>query len=229
MVRKKPVTAEEFLAKLRGDHAYVAKMDAQAKRAAEIEGVEREVMAALASRGYSAASLKELQEEFAPFPTELANNLVEMLRRVTDTNVLEAIVRALGATRGGFDASPMTKLYDETDAPSLRWAIANTLAEARPTASAAWLLLRAQDHRLGQAREMLPLAVARTSPPDIANPALVRLLAEMPGHAALGLAESGGLGELAPLKQAYHRAQGWEREQVGRAIAIIERRAQEGG
>lgn len=229
MVKKKPVTAEEFMATLRGDQVYMDKIHAQATTAAEIEGVERGVMSALASRGYPAASLKELQDKFAPFPTHLANDLVEMLSRVSNTNVLEAIVRTLGAARCEFDTSPLAELFDETDVPSLRWAIANTISETRPTELASWLLSRAQDHRLGQAREMLPLAVARTLPPDIANPVLVRLLGEIPGHAALGLAESGGPGELAALKQAYHRAQGWDREQIGRTIAIIERRAQEAG
>ncbi len=223
------MTAEEFMAKLRGDPAYMAKLDAQENRAAEVEAVEREVMSALAGRGYSAVNLKELQDRFAPFPTSLANALVEILHSVTQTNVRESIVRALGVSRGDFDVLPLAKLYDETDSPSIRWAIANTLAELRPTALASWLLERAQDRRLGKAREMLPLAVARTSPRTIANPILVRLLADLPGHAALGLAESGGPEELAALKQAYKKAHGWEREQIGRAVAIIERRAQEGG
>jgi len=56
------------------------------------------------------------------------------------------------------------------------------------------------------------LAAARTNPPDTANPVLLRLLDELPGHAALGLAESGTLSELPALERAYKSTTGWERE-----------------
>jgi hypothetical protein len=59
------------------------------------------------------------------------------------------------------------------------------------------------------------------------NPALVRLLGELPGHAALALAETGGPRELDALRRAYARAAGWEREQIGRTVNMIERRVEE--
>ena len=74
---------------------------------------------------------------------------------------------------------------------------------------------------------MLTLAAARTNPPDVVNPVLVRLLDELPGHAALALAETGGPGEVEALRGAYQRATGWEREQIGRTINIIARRHEE--
>ena len=224
---KKPVTAAEFMAQLRGDAEYQAKIDAQAAQTAQIEEAERAAMMRLAAQGYAANSLNELVERYAPMPGPLADALVDLLSSVDHPNVREGVVRALGATLAGFNVRPLLELFEQTPSDSLRWAIANTLAEARPSDVASWALQAVQDVRYGKAREMLALAAARTNAPDAANPVLVRLLAELPGHAALGLAESGTPKELPALRRAREQASGWEREQIGRTIDIIKRRRQE--
>jgi HEAT repeat protein len=184
-------------------------------------------MARLAARGCAAKSLNELTERYAPLPEPLADALVDLLPSVDHPNVREGVVRALGARRTGFNVRPLLVLLEQTPSDSLRWAIANTLAEARPSDVASWVLQAVQDVRYGKAREMLALAAARTSAPAAANPVLVRLLAELPGHAALGLAESGTPKERPALRRAREQASGWEREQIGRTIDIITRRRQE--
>jgi len=228
------MTAKEFAAQLNADSVYQAKLGQQTENAARIDKAEAALIKALSSKGYTAASLEELVRTHAPLRREIADALVESLDEVSDTNVREAdtnvreaIVRALGAAREQFNVRPLADLFERADSPTLRWAIANTLAEARPTSLSDWIIDALQNPAFGKAREMLTLAAARTNPPDVVNPVLVRLLDELPGHAALALAETGGLGEVKALRGAYQRATGWDREQIGRTISIIARRHQE--
>jgi len=227
MTKKRPMTAKEFAAQLEADSAYQAKLGQQTENAARIDKAEAALIKALSSKGYPAASLEELVRTHAPLRRELADALVESLDEVSDTNVREAIVRALGSAREPFNVRPLADLFERADSPTLRWAIANTLAEARPTSLSDWIIDALQNQAFGKAREMLTLAAARTNPPDVVNPVLVRLLDELPGHAALALAETGGPGEVEALRGAYQRATGWEREQIGRTINIIARRHEE--
>jgi len=226
-MRKKRMTAEEFAAQLRADPAYQAKLEQQADNAAGIQKVAATLMEALSRKGYRAASLSELVRTYAPLPRDLANALIESLGQVSEANVLEAIVRAVGAAREEFNARPLVDLFERSDSPTLRWAIANTLAETRPAGLRDRLIRALEDRRYGKAREMLALAAERTNPPEVVNPILVRLLHELPGHAALALAETGGSKDLDALRRVYASATGWEREQIGRTINMIERRDEE--
>jgi hypothetical protein len=76
---------------------------------------------------------------------------------------------------------------------------------------------------LGQAREMLRFSLARTGPPVVAIPLLIEFLGDLPGHAALGLAECGTPSELPALAQASEMLSGRQRRGVLRAIARIEK------
>jgi HEAT repeat protein len=227
MRKKRATTAKEFAAQLKADSAYQKKLEQQAENTARIQKAEAALMTALSSKGYTAASLDELVRKHAPLRREIADALVETLDDVSDTNVREAIVRALGAAREQFNVRPLADLFERVDSPTLRWAIANTLAEARPTSLSDWIIDALLNPAFGKAREMLTLAAARTNPPEVANPVLVRLLDELPGHAALALAETGGPGEVEALHRAYRTATGWERERIGRTINIIARRNEE--
>src|SRR5437762_11666657 len=101
MKKKRPTTAKEFAAQLKTDSAYQAKLDEQAKNTALILKAEAALMKALSSKGYTAASLDELVRKHAPLRREIADALVECLDEVSDTNIQEAIVRALGTAREG--------------------------------------------------------------------------------------------------------------------------------
>lgn len=183
------------------------------------------VLKTSASHGYSANSIQDLLQRYTPVPVELANALLDLLKHVDNPNVLESVVRALGATRSGLDPSPIITLFERTQSENLRWAIANTLAEARPPSAGEWILGALKQKTHGKAREMLALAAARTNPPAKVNPALVELLAELPGHAALALAETGTPAELPALERAYTTARDWQRKELGRAIAVIRKRS----
>jgi hypothetical protein len=227
-MKKKPMAAGELAAQLSQDPAHMAMLEERARSSADISAAEKAATEYLANRGYPASSLSDLVNRYAPIGGELATTLVELLGTVKHPNVLDSVVRALGATRHDLDLSPLIDLFEGSSSESLRWAIGNTIAEARPPGVGPWVLKAVSNSSYGKSREMLALAAARTNPPDQANPVLLRLLDELPGHAALGLAESGTASELPTLERAYKAAKGWEREQIGRTIAIIRRRKEEG-
>ncbi len=223
-MKKKPLSAAEFAAQLRQDPDYLAKQAQQAKRVADIEAAERRAMDYLASRGYTGTSIQDLVQRYAPIPRGLAEALLDLVGKLEDPNVIESVVRALGTVREDLDPSPLIRLFERVSSENLRWAIANTLAEARPRRAGAWSLRALQESAYGKAREMLLLAAARTNPPGVANPVLVAMLGELPAHAALALAETATVQELPALEQAYANSSGWQREEIGRALSVTRRR-----
>lgn len=225
---KQRKTAADIAAELARDKDYQAKLRAQEEWSSTVRDEENAIMQFLADRGVRAASVHELVSTRAPFDSKIVDGLVAALAATSNVNVLESVVRALGAAEGSFDAQPLARLFEQTNSEQLRWAIANTLALVHPRDLREWIVKAARERRNGKAREMLALAVARTSPRHLANEVLVELLTEMPGHAALGLAETGRREELGALHRAYYTARGWEKEQIGRTINIIARRDEEG-
>lgn len=223
-MKKKPVTAADFAAELQQDREYVANQTQQARRVAETEAAEQAAIDYLASHGFVAASLSDLVQRYAPIRKDLAECLLDLLGKVEHPNVLESVVRALGAVRVEIDPSPLISLFERSKSETLRWAIANTLAEARLRVAGPWSLRAVRDRAYGKAREMLALAVARTNPPELANPVLTEFLGDFAGHAAMALAESGTTAELPALERAYASASGWQREEIGRAMTVIRRR-----
>jgi hypothetical protein len=224
-MKKKLRSAAEFAAELKQDREYMAKQVERATRLVEAEAAEQAAMEFLASRGYVARSLSALVQRYAPIPGDLAESLLDLLAEVDHPNVIESIVRALGAVRGSLDPSPLIRLFEQTESETLRWAIANTLAEARPTVAGPWILRAIRESAYGKAREMLALAGARTNHPEVVNPVLVDLLTELPSHAAMALRESGTAAELPALERAYSSSSGWQRKEIGRALSVVRKRA----
>ena len=224
MRRGKGLSARELSEQLKNDPAYQAKLKAQAARARVVRAGEDKVLNDLANRGYPAESLSDLVNRHAPLPADLSGALLESLAATSDPALQEAIVRALGAARTAIDVQPLVQLFEGATSDSLRWAIANTFAELRPSGIGEWLLEALQTPTYGKAREMLALAVARTNPAAHANPVLLDLLDEMPGHVALALAESGTTDELTVLKERAASAKGWIKTELEKAVRAIRRR-----
>lgn len=221
--RNRP-SAAEAMERMKADPAYRAKLEAQEKRAAKVQALEEELLRELATLGFPAVSLRALLEQYAPLPTPLSEALASRVVGIKEPVIQESVVRALGAARTPFDVQPLVRLFEVTNSDSLRWAIANTFAEVRPLLIRDWLLRALLDPRSGKAREMLALAVARTSSPSEANRALAGLLDEIPGHAAIALAESGGPQELVLLRAKAPKTKGWVKKEIEKAMRAISRR-----
>jgi len=231
VTRDKSKSAADFLTALNADPAYVKKRgaqeDARVLRGAEISLITRPLLQELAEAGYPVTSLDDLLTRYAPLPPAIVTLLLDSLSEVTDTAVQEQMVRALGASAGAFDGTSLITVFQNTHSAGLQYAIANTMAQADVRDAAHWILDAVQNPANGTARQMLALAAARRNPPMLANPVLLELLDDLPGHVALALAESGQLSELEALETKYTTTAGWEKQQIGRAISAIRRRLDE--
>ena len=150
--------------------------------------------------GNTITSLAALPLQNAPLSAAVVDILLKWLRQVEQEEIQEAIVRSLAVSGVEFDGAILVELFENTSSDLFRWAIANTIAEARPAGITDWLLRVVSDSRYGDARQMLLLAVARLAPTSVANKVLWEVFDELPGHAADGLAESGDIHALTELE-----------------------------
>ena len=136
-----------------------------------------------------------------PLSVTVVDVLLKWLRQTEQEEVQTAIVRSLTACGVEFDGAILVELFENTSSESLRWTIANTIAEARPVGIAGWLLRVVPDSSYGEARQMLLLALARLVPATVANKVLWDVFEELPGYAADALAESGDSHALEELRK----------------------------
>jgi hypothetical protein len=224
MKKRETLTAAEFAAQLANDSEYQAKVAAQKEHAAVIEAEAKPILADLAAVGVNIGSIDELRRSYAALPRPVVDVLLRWLGQLSNPALQEAIVRDLAGVQEPFDVHPLLTLFEQTASQSVRWAIANTLAELRPLDAREWVIGALDRAEFGRAREMLPLALARIAPSGVANAVLVKHLDDMPAHVAIGLAESGGPAEAELLRRKANSEKGWIRKELTRAIRKIERR-----
>lgn len=230
MKRRGSKSAADFMQELGEDPEYMKRRaerdEAQAHRRTEISRSLEGVMEEARRAGYAVTEIDELPKTYAPLPAGLVDVLLRGLRSIGNEGAQESVVRVLAAAGVPYDGTILARLFESTDSSSLRWAIANTFAVTSPTGVNEWLVGVLSNHSYGSARQMIPVAIARTHSPEAANEILVRFIRELPGHVAMALAATGGQRELELLRQSLDRAKGWERRAIGRACGAIERRLQ---
>ena len=223
MKKKGPITAGELMAQLNKDPKYKAKHKAQLKsQAIAIELYDRAeapILRDIKNAGFKLSSLYELHHMIPK--KEIVELLVKWLPNINNERVLDAIVRALAASKTPFSGTVLSNVFEETTSQSLRWTVANTIAEARPSDISEWVLETFKNVKYGKSREMLALAVARLVDPQIANEVLVSMFNEFPGHVSLALAECGGVSELSFLKSQKENYKGWIKKEIDKAIKKI--------
>jgi hypothetical protein len=229
--RRGAKSAAEFLAELNSDEARARSMAEQeairARREQSARESEQRLIEDLTTAGYPLSSLGALLSTYNPLPPRMVAALFASLEQIGDIAVSDRVVRMLGASASPIEASGLVHLFESTGSESLRYAIANTLAEANVRGAESWLPLALGDPGSGVARQMLALAVARRCSSGVARRVLADVLPTMPAHAAWALSEIAGRGELFALEREYARATGWEKEAIGRAIAVVRRRISE--
>lgn len=226
MPRKKntSLTAAEFAERLKNNPDYSARLSAQLARSTAVDAEAAPLVAELATLGYPVRALGELRRTYAPLPSDVVELLLKWLPKLTEPALQDQLVRDLAMVREPYDVSVLTRLFEESSSDTVRWAIANTLAELRPLDARSWIDAALKDQRYGRSREMLPLALARTAPADEANRTILEVFDQMPAHAAIGLAESGGAAEMAMLRSRASREKDWVRKELLRAAKRIEER-----
>jgi hypothetical protein len=231
MKKKRNMTVVEFVAERQSDPEWVeserVREEEHRTQRERLDASSEPILRSLRAAGYPVDVFDQIVRTYAPLPKGVVDVLLAALTKVDEVRIQEGIVRALGASHIRYDGRVLTELFEATDDHALRWAISNTLSVGKMRGAGAWILDAVQRKEYGTARQMLPLAAVRHNPPELANPILVALLSDMPGHVALGLAESGGESELAALRVQYELVEGWEKNTIGQAIDVIQRRLQE--
>jgi HEAT repeat protein len=227
-MKRKAMSAAEFMAELNADPAYeekrFAQEEAQAARGQAIAVATAPLRRELAVHGYSVTAVHELAQRYAPLPPSVVGMLLVWLPRMTDTGVQEEIVRVLAAAKDPFPGAVLVELFEATPVELLRWAIANTIAEARPTGIAEWVAQALLDKRYGKAREMLALATARLVDRERANVILQSLLDDLPLHVPLALGEVGDEHAARLLEERLKGAKGAQRKELERALRRIRKK-----
>lgn len=228
------MTAAEHAAQLEADPVYQERTrkheEERARDVAEYEEAEKSVLDSLRRLGLDVRGITELwQRPLSPLKPSIVNLLLEQLPQVSHKRVQDSMIRALTNVRKPYDGSCIVRMFENPHTEGLRWVIGNTIAESRPTGISEWLCAAVRNPTYGKNREMLLLALARLVPPQRANPILLSLFDEFPGHVALALTESGGPAELEFLRSVLDknsRWHAWVRKEVGKAIRKIEKRLQ---
>jgi hypothetical protein len=221
MTIRRPTTLGELLA----DSAFAARQATLRTEVAQKEKIVREqaqpYLHKLRCIGYDVTSLDDLVREYAPLSEQAADILLEWLSLSSNESTQEQIIRAIGAARGNIDPRPLLELFDRSPSDTTKWAIANAIAELRPSGIVQWIVSSLARPQNGKSREMLLVALARVAPHETANPVLLEHFEEMPGHVALALADSGGAAEATFLREESHRFKGWVRKEIDRATRSI--------
>ena len=228
---KDSLTASELMTQLLSDRDFLAKKAErerdQADREAAFRSSAQPVLRDLACVGITLSDLEELPRKYAPLVPQVVEVLLRWIPGVEDERVQEHLVRALAASGEPFDGRPLVDLFEKSQSEVLRWAIANTLAEARPLGISDWLVSAVTGSSYGQPREMLLLAMARLVPVEPAKEMLRSLFDEFPGHAAMAFGEIGTPDDIGLLELKRRATKGWVRKEIDKAIRRIRSRGGE--
>src|SRR5262249_10834886 len=100
--------------------------------------------------------VSEAAKEYAPLPDTFVVVLLDAVREYagikeyTSSNVLEMVIRALGAAAHPFDGGPLIECYEKNNDPTIRWAICNTIALVRPRNIDDWIQTALSDPQLAK-------------------------------------------------------------------------------
>ncbi len=210
----------------------------------EFEAVERPVLSDLRKTGIKLPSLGEVHlfGRYLPLSIEAVKVLSHWLPNV-HYRLQEPIVRLLAVPAQPYDGAFLAKLFDDTlkldldqeeldkgrALLDLRWAIANTIAEARPLGLDNWVASKIEDPLLGQSKEMLFLAAARLCPREQALRLLWNSFDDFPVHCALGISEVGQVGDLETLQTKKSSYSGMVGKEIGRGIRQMRKRLKDHG
>lgn len=226
------VTAEELMAQLEGDPAWVARRDRkEAERLRVVEVNRRDaapVVAELRVAGFEVESIADLHNRRMSY-RDAVPILLGWLPRIENPAVKEDIVRSLSVKWAKPQAGPL--LVDEfRQAPDsdqelgLRWAIGNALAEVADDSVFEDVADLASDPAWGRSREMVAVALGNMSDPR-AVVVLRGLLndEQVAGYAAMALGKLGAAEARADIEPLLEHPTAWVRKKAKQALAKIDR------
>jgi len=187
MKKADKITAEELLAELQADPKWVAEQQereqALRQRTAAYQKAEAPLVEALNRAGVVVASVWDLVNTRAPYPTAVPV-LLEHLTRTYPERVREGIARALAVPEARIGWSTLLQAFrEETDKTTVgpKWAIALALGAAGTDAVLDDVIALLRDKSLGENRAPLLATLARSR-----DPRAHKLLEELRDDAAIG-------------------------------------------
>ena len=133
----------------------------------------------------------------------------------------EAVVRSLGVKEARGHAAPalVEEFRRPGSSPDVRWAAGNALSVVADDGVFDDLVLLARDRSYGRAREMLPLALARTKHPEAVQ-VLLELLDddEIAGHVVMALGKLGRSEARSAIEPLVEHPKPWVRREAKKAL-----------
>lgn len=149
MSDKKWKTADELMSELEGNPDFVRrraeKEQRRKARAERGDAQERPILERLQALGFELTEVSEAAGKYGPLPDEFIEVLLDAVRQYADvkeytySNVLQMVIRALGAAARPFDGQPLVECYENNNDPTVRWVICNTIALVRPHGIDDWI------------------------------------------------------------------------------------------
>ena len=137
------MTAAELMAKLQADSEYQRRAKEKERALQERQEVDGQTFAPCLEKlhrfRFAGESVEAIVKTYSPLPEAAVSVLLSFLPTLTDPRHIESVVRALGASAKPFDGQPLARCFESTDNEALKWAIANTIALARPHSIDDWL------------------------------------------------------------------------------------------
>jgi hypothetical protein len=136
-------SAKDLMAELESDPQYQRRIAEKNERLKDLESkydlLSRPVLDKLRAEGFDSDSIEGIVKKYSPLPEEVISVLIEGVASSLDARHSERLVRALGAAGKPFEGTALAVKFDETSDISLKWAIANTIALARPHSIDKWI------------------------------------------------------------------------------------------
>jgi HEAT repeat protein len=188
---------------------------------------DRRVVDALRRSGLHVNSVYDLVNETRAYSSAIPV-LVMHLPEVKDLGVKESIVRALSVKEARGLAGPalirefrsLPHEGSERDAVQMfKWAVGNALSVVATESDYGDLVELLRDERHGKAREMLPIALARTGAPRAVE-VLIDMLGDeqVAGHAITALGRLKALQAREPIERFLTDSRTWVRREAKKAL-----------
>ena len=218
---------------MENDPGYLARRNEMQDRVKEIENeskiLETPFIEDLHVHGYtSIQSSSDLTKLKKADPT-LVELLLKWIPRIDNKHrSQEMLVRGLAVATAPFNAAALTHLFDNSQAFSLKWAIANTIAGNDLLNVTSWLEKKLNDEVPDKTWEMLMYAVARYFPYDRSSEMLRRLFHQFPLQVADAFSMIGRTADITYLEDMSLKYKGAQRTSINKSIKKLQQRLGKG-
>lgn len=221
-MKQKSMTAAEFIKLKNLDENYKREQQLRKEREDQIylekAKIESQLIEELKTKGIVIQTVDDLINLNETFPNEVLDILFKWLPKLSNRySSQEFIVRGVTKQELGIRAKMLTNIYDlESSNTSLKWAIANCLANSKVEGIEDWLMEKMKNKNIE-----IALAASRNLDPAIVLPFLQENFEKLNDLIFQSLGEIGGKLELNFLQNKVSDYKGYVKKQIEKAIKKI--------